>query len=231
MMLSVIIPCYNEGEKLINNVKIVKQYLDSLHIPYEIICINDGSKDNTREFMKKNSIENVKFYGYRNNKGKGYAIKTGINIAKGDIILFMDADLSTDLGSIKKALTEDADIIIGSRTMLNSNVEGKSFVRKMSSKISNILIRFLTGLNISDTQCGFKMMKKQLAKEIIAKQKINGWAFDVEYLYIAKLNHYSIKEIPVNWKNDSDSRVNLLKDSISFIQEIFKIVLNKKNYV
>lgn len=231
MMLSVIIPCYNEGEKLINNVKIVKQYLDSLHIPYEIICINDGSKDNTREFMKKNSIENVKFYGYRNNKGKGYAIKTGINIAKGDKILFMDADLSTDLGSIKKALTEDADIIIGSRTMLNSNVKGKSFVRKMSSKISNILIRFLTGLNISDTQCGFKMMKKQLAKEIIAKQKINGWAFDVEYLYIAKLNHYSIKEIPVYWKNDSDSRVSLLRDSISFIQEILKIVLNKKNYV
>ena len=75
------------------------------------------------------------------------------------------------------------------------------------------------------------MMKKQLAKEIIAKQKINGWAFDVEYLYISKLNHYSIKEIPVNWKNDSDSRVSLLRDSISFIQEIFKIVLNKKNYV
>lgn len=231
MLLSIIIPCYNEGEKLIKNIHAIKEYMQNLNIKYEIICINDGSNDNTKEEMKKNHFENVKFVGYSKNKGKGYAVKTGIKLAVGDRILFMDADLSTDLTAIQEALKIDEDIVIGSRTHPNSKVEGKTILRNISSYISNLIIRILTGMKLKDTQCGFKMFKKNIAKFIISKQNINRWAFDVEYLYIAYVNGINIKEIPVKWSNDRDSRVNIIKDSISFIKETIKIIKNKKNYV
>lgn len=230
-MLSIIIPCFNEGEKLVNNIeKIINsiKYLEK----YEIICVNDGSTDNTKEFMKK-KIPNVKFVGYKHNKGKGYAIKKGIEIAKGDYILFMDADLSTNLEAIKDAITycDKYDMIIGSRTMKESKTSDKTIIRNLSSYVSNAIIRIMFNFTYKDTQCGFKMMNKKLAKEIISKQKINRWSFDVEYLYIASLNHYSVKEIPVEWHNDSDSRVKLFTDSINFILELMKIKKNKYFYL
>lgn len=143
----------------------------------------------------------------------------------------MDADLSTNLSSIKRAYNINSDIVIGSRTHKDSIVKNKKLSRIIASKISNIIIKLFTGLNQKDTQCGFKMMSKEVADFIASKQIINRWAFDVEYLYIAKLNNIKIYELPVIWQDDKDSKVNILKDSFRFIKELLKIRLNRKNYI
>ncbi len=228
-MISIVIPCYNEGKKLIKNTAEIKKYMEQLNTEYEIICVNDGSSDDTGKILKQ--LSSIKAVGYEKNMGKGFAVKTGIKNACGEKIIFMDADLSTDLCAIKAALEKNADIVIGSRTMNTSDVNGKSFMRNLSSFISNLIIRVLTGLKFRDTQCGFKLLSKNAAELIISKQKVNRWAFDVEYLYIAKLYNIKTEEIPVIWNNDDDSRVNLIKDSIPFFKEILNIRKNKKYYL
>lgn len=235
--ISIIIPCYNEGEKLIKNINKVINYMDNLapSIDYEIIAVNDGSTDNkTNDIFNTQKLKNTSFIGYRTNKGKGAAVKFGIKSAKNEIIIFMDADLSTNINAIKTVVEniEEYDIIIGSRRHKDSNIlikqpKSRQFIGNCCIYITN----FFTGLNLEDTQCGFKAFKKDIAKNIIKKQKINRWAFDVEYLYIAKLHKYKILEIPVEWKNDSESTVSPIKSSLRFFKELIYIVHNKNNYL
>jgi len=234
MNLSIVIPCYNEGNKLVNNIITVKKYLDSLgEISYEIIGVNDGSTDNTDVLMKLTTIENVKFIGYTKNRGKGYAVKYGIENAVGDWIIFMDADISTDISAIKTVLDSrnTADIIIGSRrhkeTIL---VKKQPFSRKFIGNACKVITHILTGMKIKDTQCGFKAFKKECIKKIIEKQMVERFAFDVEYLYIASINKMKIIEIPIRWENDEDSRVSPIRSSVKFFCDLFKITGKKKYY-
>lgn len=234
MNLSIVIPCYNEGNKLINNVIKVKTYLDSFeNLSYEIIGVNDGSTDDTDIIMKQAIIENVKFIGYSKNHGKGYAVKYGIENAIGDWIIFMDADLSTEISAIKTVLDsqDQADIIIGSRRHKDTIlVKKQPFARKFIGNACKVITQILTGMRIKDTQCGFKAFKKECIKQIITKQKIERFAFDVEYLYIASLNKMKIIEVPIRWENDEDSRVSPIRSSVKFFGDLFKIIGNKKSY-
>lgn len=234
--LSIIIPCYNEGNKLIDNIKKVNNYMSNLKVRgYEILIVNDGSKDNTFEIGERIAKEypNVRNIGYEINRGKGGAVKEGILQSKGDWIIFMDADLSTDLSAIDKVLQEQQkyDVIIGSRRHKESNlVKPQNFPRRFVGKTCSILTNLIIPLHISDTQCGFKAFNGNLARNIAQKQTLNGFAFDVELLYIAKLNNYSIGEIAIIWENDDDSRVSVLNSSINFFMDLFKIRKNKKDY-
>lgn len=234
--LSIVIPCYNEGEKLITNVGKVKEYLDTqlTECIYEIVCVNDGSTDNkTSELFKTTKIDKVKFISYDKNHGKGFAVKTGFENSNNDILLFMDADLSVDLSAIKTIMenTDKADILIGSRHHKDTVIPiPQPTIRQFIGRACIFITNFLTHIGVKDTQCGFKAFKKDVAKKIIQKQQIERWAFDVEYLYVAKLNKISILEIPVIWSDDSDSRVSPIKSSISFFKELLKIRSNKKIY-
>lgn len=231
--ISIIIPCYNEGNKLTNNIPLVYNYLDNLNVSYEIICVNDGSTDlETQNIVSNITFKNTKFISYQKNRGKGYAVKQGLEAAIGNTILFMDADLSVDLFAIKMALKyKDYDVVIGSRRHHDSMIpKPQGPVRKFIGICCIILTRLITGIKVKDTQCGFKSFKKDIAKQLISKQTIDRWAFDVEYLYIATLNNFSIKEIPVIWENDEDSRVSPIKSSISFFKELIKISKNKYLY-
>ncbi len=236
-MISIIIPCYNEGIKLINNIKKVNEYMNKLDIDYEIIVVNDGSTDDTYSILMKNisSFKNTQVESYSVNKGKGYAVKTGFNLAKGDIIIFMDADLSTDLKAINDSLTilnnSNFDIVIGNRNNLNSEVNNKSFFRKFLSNCCRLLTKIIIGIDFEDTQCGFKVFKKDVANKLYKKQKIDRFAFDIEYLYIAKLYNYKITEFPVVWNNDKDSKVRIVRDTIKFFKDILIIRKNKKYYI
>lgn len=234
LSISIIIPCYNEGKKLLDNLKKVINFMKNLNCDFEIITVNDGSIDSeTNEIFKTAKMENVKFISYEKNKGKGFAVKTGIKNAKNDVIIFMDADLSTDINAINLVLDNinKYDIIIGSRHHKNTKiVNPQPFHRQFIGRCCILITNFLTKINVKDTQCGFKAFKKDIAKKIIQKQKIERWAFDVEYLYIAKLNNYSIFEIPVIWDNDTESTVSPIKSSISFFKELIKITSNKKYY-
>lgn len=232
MKLSIIIPCYNEAKEIKNNVEQkVIPFLKTLSIDYELILVNDGSKDETMEVIK--SINEVIALGYDVNKGKGGAIKYGIEHAQGDYVLFMDADLSTDLSAFNEVipLLGKYDLIIGSRHLKESKMPVKQpLIRRFVGKVCRILVNAQYGFRLKDTQCGFKAIRTELAKFIAEKQIVNGFAVDVEYLYIAKINNWTIHEIPVTWRNDRSTTVSIFKSSKQFIKDMQKIKKNKRNY-
>lgn len=230
-MLSIVIPCYNEAKVIKKNIDIISSYLKA-KIDFELIVVNDGSKDNTYEVIK--NIAGIKAITYEKNGGKGFAVKKGIEAARGEYVLFMDADLSTNLASIDLALTHinSADIVIASRHLKASVLPVKrSFIRRLMSAFSRSIINARFRFNLSDTQCGFKLFKTCDAQKIITKQKIYNFAFDVEYLYIAKLNGLTIKEIPCVWRDVRGSTISPLKSSLRFIKDLKKIKKNKKDYI
>ena len=236
--LSLIVPCYNEGKKLKKNIdKIVTFMEETFLVEYEILIVNDGSTDNTIDDvlqLKEEYPNIVRLIHYKDNKGKGYAVKRGILDACGDFLIFMDADLSTDITAIPEAVKEleKFPIVIGSRRMKESEItEVQTGVRKIMGTGCKTYTNIKLGLNLSDTQCGFKGFHTNIAKQIAEKMTINHWAFDAEMLYIAKLNGIAVKEIPVKWENDSDSRVSPYSASMEFMKDLGKIKSNKKKYI
>lgn len=245
--LSIIVPCYNEGEKIINAYKKLVQAI-SKQFPkdfVEIIFVNDGSNDNTKKILKTNLLDLHKknkkgtYYPTLNyinsypNHGKGYAVKQGFLKAKGKTVLYCDTDMSTDLKDLITAvnLVEKGNTIaFGSRTLPNSDLpEEKKNGRKLMSIVSQKLSSLVFGWEQMDTQCGFKALEKNFAKKVACVQVVNRFAFDLEYLYAAKLGKFEIVSFPVRWIDDKDSRVHPIKDSIKFIKDIVVIKNNKKN--
>ena len=231
MKLSIVIPCYNEAKDITSNVKKVKDYLIDKKIDHELILVNDGSKDNTKEVIE--SIEGVVALSYEKNRGKGGAVKYGIESATGDYVLFMDADLSTDISAIEKVveLAPQYDLIIGSRHAKGSVIKKKQpFLRVLIGRCCRLLVKMLFHTKFKDTQCGFKAMRTDYAKKIVAKQQVNNFAFDVEYIYIAKLNNLSMYELGITWSDDRGSTVSPVKSSLKFFKDIFAIRRHKKDY-
>ena len=231
MKLSIIIPCYNESKDIKNNVEIVKQYLLENKIDNEIILVNDGSKDNTKEVIE--SIPGVLPISYEPNRGKGGAVKEGILNATGDYVLFMDADLSTDISAIKQVveLAPTCDFLIGSRHAPGSVIKKKQPVlRVFIGWCCRLLVNMKFHTKLKDTQCGFKAIRLDIAKKFAEKQLVNNFAFDVEYIYIAKLNNLSIKELGITWSDDRESTVSPFKSSVKFFKDLHFIKKNKKSY-
>ncbi len=231
MKLSVIIPCYNEEKTLKENTAIVLEFLKTHGYDYELLLVDDGSKDNTYEVMQ--SIEGVMALHYDENHGKGYAVNYGLKHASGDYILFMDEDLSTDLKAIETVMeyASEYDFILGSRHQENSQIITKQpLKRRIMGKVCRILVNMKFGFKLKDTQCGFKAMNKKTADELAARQIIEGFAFDVEYLYFVKLNNLKMKVIPVDWADNRDSKVGS-GSSMTFMKDMSRIKKNKKNYI
>ena len=240
--VALIIPCYNESEDISRKVEILKKYLNDNPIDYsfDIVLVNDGSKDNTEEVINSLKKETrVHALSYTPNKGKGNAVKNGLKYAlnelKSDYMIFMDADLSTDLKAIKPCLDileEGIDIALASRHDKESNIAIKQpFKRRFISKCSRIIISSMFHFKVKDTQCGFKGSNRDIVEIIINKTKMERFSFDVEYLYIAKLNKKTYKSFPVTWSDDRTSTVYPLKSSIRFFKDLFKIKRNKKSYL
>ena len=232
MKLSIVIPCYNESKDIAKNAEIVKEYLNSKAIDYELLLVNDGSKDNTKEVIA--SLDGVVKAGYDINRGKGGAIKEGIEKSTGDYILFMDADLSTDLSAIDTLLPllGKEQFIIGSRHHKESKIPVKQpLKRRFIGWCCRKLVNSKFGMHYKDTQCGFKCIEASLAKKLASKQIINDFAFDVEYLYYAKLNNIKAYEIPVIWKDDRGSTVSPFRSSKKFLKDMNKIKKNKQSYL
>ncbi|MFA5421283.1 MAG: glycosyltransferase [Bacilli bacterium] len=232
--LSIIVPCYNEGKKIRANLeKKILPFLKERKIFFEVILVNDGSKDNTKELFTHLILEKVRPLGYDQNRGKGGAVKYGIEQADGDYILFMDADLSTDLKALDLIYedADNADFYIGSRHLKDSVLTKKQgFVRRFIGKTCRVIVNHSFKFRFKDTQCGFKAIKTEYAKQMAKRQIINGFAFDVEYIYMARLNNLKIKEIPVIWENDEDSKVSAVKSSVRFFKDLHTIRKNKNNY-
>ncbi len=224
--ISIIIPAYNEEQRIVKNLKSALDYLQKQNLKFEIIVVDDGSDDNTVKVIN-NFNDSIKVIQLGKNLGKGAAVRTGMLSAKGKITLFSDADFSTPLYEMQKLIKkidDGADICIGSRALDRSYVKKhQPFYREFMGKIFNQFVQFLVFKGITDTQCGFKAFKKEIANKLFSLSKINGFSFDVEILYLATKFGYKIEQVPVEWYNDTRSKVNPIKDSLSMFLELIKI--------
>ncbi len=228
MYLSVIIPAYNEAERIPKTILAVDAYLSKADHPYEIIVVNDGSQDNTASIVAKMAgfVKNMKLIDVRENHGKGSVVQGGMLAAKGDVRLFMDADNSTSIDQIQGMLSffrEGYGVVIGSRAVKGSRLEPpESFFRSLIGRMLNLIVEIVLLPGIRDTQCGFKAYTAEAAEEIFGVAKIRTWGFDVETIALAKKFGYTIKELPVRWANDTRSHVKL-SGGLQFLRDIIKI--------
>jgi len=233
--LSVIVPLFNEANRITRTLPIIDEELKNLErrhgICCELIYVDDGSVDDTPELIKKNSkFHAMQLVSLPRHTGKGGAIKRGFEEATGDYILFMDADLSTPMKYIETFLgciADDRTILIGSRKVQPGLMKVKqSFIRRKLGHGFTVLCNLLMGTSATDFTCGFKMFPMEAGKRIFDSITISGWGFDAEVIYLANVYNYRIREIPVSWFNDEDSRVRLSRDIIGSLWDIIKIKMN-----
>ena len=237
---SVIIPAYNEEPNFKKGtLDEVPKYLEKQDYSYEILIVDDGSDDNTAKladaFAKK--YKNVRVIK-NPHQGKAETVKTGVEKANGELILFTDFDQATPLSEAEKLLPyfPDYDIVIGSRQLPGAKREKEPIHRHLMGLVFNLIVQLIAVRGIWDIQAGFKCFKSQPAKELFKQHKVYGQgkkvqgalvtAFDVELLFIAKKRGYKIKEIPIIWHHVATSRVNPLKDSLRMFRDVVKIRLN-----
>jgi len=228
MKLSVIIPAYNEEGRLPKTLREIDEYLKKQDYQSEIIVVSDGSKDRTGEVTKEmmREIKNLRLIENKENHGKGYAVRQGILEAKGDYRLFTDADNSTSIDQVEKMwpyFDQGYAIVIGSRDVKGAILDPpQPRWRRFVGNIFRFFSHMICGTwGILDTQCGFKGFTKKATLDIFPRTKIYGFAFDPEVLVIAKKSGYKIKEIPILWKNDPESKVkfkNMVKMGMGLLR-------------
>ncbi len=232
--LSLIIPAYNEEKRIEISLDAAMNYLNEHNYSYEILVVDDGSEDKTAEAVENFNGENLAVIRLERNTGKGAAVRRGMLEAKGKIRIFSDADFSTpiyELPKILKSLENGFDICIGSRAVDYSMIkEHQPFYREFMGKTFNKIVQTLVIKGVKDTQCGFKGFTEKAAQELFSKAKINGFGFDVEILYLAKLHGFKVDEVSVEWYNDHRSTVNPFIDSTKMLLEIFKVRGLHKNH-
>lgn len=228
-MISCVIPAYNEVKRLDRTLKRVSEYFGGAGRDYEIIVVDDGSNDGTADLAARHGKEDprCRVVSLATNSGKGAAVRRGVLEAKGELILFSDADLSTPIEEVEKlesALAGGYDVAIGSRALPGSQVlVHQPWVRETMGKVYNILIRLLLMRGFRDTQCGFKLFKCGAAKDLFPRARIDRFGFDVEILLLARLRGYRVAEVPVRWINSPATRVMILRDSTSMFLDLFRI--------
>lgn len=227
--LTVIIPVYNESKRL-HKIEHVSNYLKKQKYTSEIVVVNDGSNDDTLKKLKQlQKIILFRLITYTKNRGRGFAVKTAMQQAKGKYQLFLDVDLSTPIEEAAKfiRLCDKYDILIGSRKMPGAKVKiPQPFVRRNMGKVFTLISRVTLRMNISDFNCGFKFFSEEAVGKIAPRTTLERWGFDTELLYIAKKHGLKIKEIPVTWINDKNTTVRFPRDVIYSFKETYVIIRN-----
>jgi len=229
MELSIIIPSKNEESRIGNTLRSTIDFCKEQGYDYEIIVVDDGCVDNTRGVVERFKDQGVWMTQKRPNRGKGFSVKEGMLKAKKEVAVFMDADNSTQISEVKNflPLLGSYDIIIASRNLKGSVIATKQ--PKLRSILGNIfpfLVRLLVVRGVKDTQCGFKLFSKKAIMELFPRSRLNRWGFDVELLFIAKKRGLKVKEMPITWSNEGQSKVNPFKDSIDMFFDLIRIRFN-----
>jgi dolichyl-phosphate beta-glucosyltransferase len=229
---TVVIPAYNEAQRIGPTLEAVSAYLEAVAISYEVIVVSDGSVDSTDEIVRRYSQRNerIRLLSYQPNKGKGHAVRTGMLEARAPAVLMTDADLATpieDMRKLREAAAEGFDVVVGSRALDDSTIIGwRPWYRVLSGKVFNMIIRLLAVPAIRDTQCGFKYFHGGSAKRIFSIARLDGFGYDVEVLYLARKLGLRIAEIGVHWNNSPATKVSVLKHTAPMLLEVIKVRLN-----
>lgn len=228
-MVSVVVPAFNEESRLATTLPVLWKEIGAYYSRFEIVVVDDGSTDRTANIVVSfaREHEGVRLVRYQQNRGKGYAVRTGILASVGEHILFCDADLSTPMGEIvklKKAIEEGCDVAIGSRATRETRIlQRQPWYRIVMGKTFNKMVQLLAVPGIWDTQCGFKMFTRSAAWRIFPSCRIDGFGFDVEALFLARKQKLKIVEIGVQWRNSPHSKVHPIVDSLRMMRDLLAI--------
>lgn len=238
--VSIVIPAYNESERIVAPLRTILDFVEAAETAYEIIVVDDGSSDDTAEVARRifaerpNVATNV--VRYEKNRGKGFAVNTGLQSAQADIAVFTDADLSTPITEIDKLLgpitAGKYDVTFGSRALDRSLIgTHQSWLRENGGRVINFMIRTMSGLDFADTQCGFKAFNMVKFRPLLDVMAIDRFGFDIEFLYVANYHGLSLAEIPVRWNDVAGSKVSPVRDTRRMMGELMQIRRNSRQGV
>lgn len=238
--LSIIIPAYNEQDRIIKTLTHTIKFLQQQSFQSQILVVSDGSSDNTEEVVSRfapGDPVDVQVLAYSPNRGKGYAVKYGMQHGQGQVMMFMDADYAVPIEYCRDGLSlihKGYDIAIASRAIEGAQIKAQqNIMRSASSKIYTFIQNHYLGLRYPDTQCGFKFFSKKAAKDLFARQKLTSVIFDPEILWIAKKRGYTVAQFPVQWSHIADSRIQYdsLQKTLFVFQELFRIKRIHRNEI
>ena len=236
--LTIVVPAYNEEQRLGASITAMLHYLSENKINGELIVVDDGSTDNTAKVARDAAVKfpsiSTNVIKYEQNRGKGFAVKTGLLAARSEIALFSDADLSTPVEEMPKLIEPirngEFDVTFGSRAIDRSLIgTHQPWRREQGGKVMNLIIRTMSGLAYADTQCGFKAFNMAKFRPLLDVTLIDRFGFDVEFLFIAKYHGLKLAEIPVRWNDVAGSKVSVLRDTRRMVSELSQIRRNAKN--
>lgn len=231
-----VIPAYNEEKRLGPTLQNLQEWLDRWGSPFEVLIVDDGSRDDTPAIAQRYADEHPGFWLHRldRNRGKGAAVREGFSRSRGEFVLFSDADLSTPIEEyprLQEKLDDGSDFVIASRGLPGSDlVVRQAWYREWMGKTFNGFVRLLTGIPFRDTQCGFKLIRGPLARELAAEMREEGFAFDVELILLASRKGSRLCELPVQWKNDERSRVDPIVDSARMLLALTRMLARTGRY-
>jgi glycosyltransferase involved in cell wall biosynthesis len=226
---SIIIPAYNEGERLGATLDRVLDFLRTTGWTAEVLVVDDGSTDSTADLVRRYAAQHPQVHLLQNpgNRGKGYSVRHGMLEATGQRLLFTDADLSAPIAEAPKLfarLAAGADLAIGSRWLDPAlQTERQPLYRQFFGRLFNLLLRLILGLRFRDTQCGFKAFTRRAAQLIFSRQRIERWGFDPELLFLAARLGLKVEEVPVEWANDPRTKIRPLRDGARIFSEMLRI--------
>lgn len=228
MRISVCIPMYNEKKVIAKTARMLSAYMEAHFKDYEILFCNDGSTDGCDAVVRALELPNVRVIGDSQNRGKGYAVRTAMLAATGEVRLFTDADLAygTDvIGQFAEVFEKDPDIqaVIGSRNLQKDGYEGYTRFRRVASKAYIRVLCLVGGFRLSDSQCGCKAFRAQAAETIFSRCEVNGFAFDFEAILWAVKYGYHIEETPVRILNHGESKVHVVRDTFRMLKDLRKM--------
>jgi len=228
--LSIIIPAFNEQRRLPNTLDSIGTYINTHSLRAEILVVDDGSSDDTARVAAgyHDTLPNLRVISNERNRGKGFSVRRGMLEARGDIALFTDADLSTPIEEADKLLAvireQGYDGAVGSRALDRSLIAiHQSAIREQAGILFNYFVRWIMGIDFSDTQCGFKAFRTDRARIIFEQQRLEGFAFDPEILFLAKRHHLRVAEVPVRWSHDAATKVNVFADGIRMLLDLLVV--------
>lgn len=228
MNLSVVIPAFNESLRLAPTLRRVVEYLKQSGLRYEVLVVDDGSTDGTSEVARQFESEGVRVLRQEVNRGKGAVLKAGVLESRGREVLLCDADLSTPIEDVERLRPHlaEAELVLGSRAVAGSQIEQhQPFYREMMGRTFNLIVRLMGVRGLRDTQCGFKLLDGDVARQLFAELQIQRFAYDVELVWLARRHGYRVAEVGVRWQDSPSSKVNPLTDSFRMFLDVLSLRL------